>query len=104
MPQDFTGTNKRMYLFTSIRQHIEQLDDVELAVVLHWLKSGGIYRETLLATLDPEKLIAKAEEISREDERKREAKRAEEDARRAEEKAAKDERARALWKAQIGKK
>lgn len=104
MPQDFTGTNKRMYLLTSVRQHIDRLDDVELAVVLHWLKSGGIYRETLLATLDPEKLIAKAEEIGREAQRKEEAERVEADAKRAEEKKAKDERARALWKAQIGKK
>ena len=104
MPQDFTDTNKRLYLFTSIRQHIEQLDDVELAVVLSWLKSGGIYRDPMLATLDPQKIIDKAEEISREDERKREAKRAEADAKRAEEQKAKEERARALWKAQIGKK
>ena len=104
MPQDFTGTNKRLYLFTSIRQHLEQLDDVELAVVLSWLKSGGIYRDPMLATLDPQKIIDKAEEISREDERKREAKRAEADAKRAEEQKAKEERARALWKAQIGKK
>ena len=104
MLQDCTGTSKRLYLYTSIRQHIEQLDDVEMAVVLSWLKSGGIYRETMLATLDPQKIIDKAEEIGREDERRAEAKRAEEDARRAEEKEAAEEHGRALWKAQLGKK
>ena len=104
MLQDCTGTRKRLYLYTSIRQHIEQLDDVEMAVVLSWLKSGGIYRDPMLATLDPQKIIDKAEEINKEDEHKREAKRAEEDARRAEEKAAAEERDRARWKAKLGKK
>lgn len=95
MVRDCTGTTKRYYLVSSIKTHLDTLDDVELAVVLAWLKSGGLYRESMLANLEPDKVIAKAEEIDKEAKRIEEAKRAEEEAKRAEE--SKKNAKRVLW-------
>ena len=95
MVRECTGTTKRYYLIANIKTHLETLDDVELAVVLAWLKSGGLYREPMLATLAPDKVIANAEEIEKEARRIEEAKRAEADAKRAEEN--KKNAKRVLW-------
>jgi len=101
MLQDCTGTSKRLYLVSSIKAHLDKLDDVELAVLLYWLKSGGIYREPMLATLEPQKIIDKAEEISRASQAADDQKRAEADAKRAEGKKTEEERWREHWKAKI---
>ena len=42
--QDFTGSTKRFYLLSTIRRNIDQMDDIELAIVLAWLKSGDLYK------------------------------------------------------------
>lgn len=93
------NVSKRFYLTASIKTHLERLDDVELAVVLSWLKTGGLYREPMLATLDPQKIIEKSVEIT-------EAAKTEEAKKDAEAEAAKDaERAkhksRVLWQSPL---
>ena len=40
---DCTGS-KRFYLISAIKAHIEQLDNIELAIILAWLKSGDLYK------------------------------------------------------------
>lgn len=42
--QDFTGSTKRFYLLSTIRRNLDQMDDIELAIVLAWLKSGDLYK------------------------------------------------------------
>lgn len=42
--QDFKGSTKRFYLLSKIRSNLDQLDDIELAIVLAWLKSGDLYK------------------------------------------------------------
>lgn len=99
---DFTGTSKRLYLVTSIRNTIDKLDDVELAVVLAWLKSGGIYQHAnMLGALHPQEMINEAQRLNEESQAAEEAKRAEENARKHEEAQRKAEEEKKQWKKKL---
>ena len=84
--QDFTGSTKRAYLLTTIRHNLDQMDDIELAIVLAWLKSGDLYKwgaELLTKNGSAQDVINHAEGVAKAAEAAELAKKAEEDARRA---------------------
>lgn len=85
--QDFTGSTKRAYLLSTIRHNLDQMDDIELAIVLAWLKSGDLYKwgADLLTKKGgtAQDVINHAEGVAKAAEAAELAKKAEEDARRA---------------------
>jgi len=95
--KDCIGTSKRYYLASSIKAHIETLDDLELAIVLTWLKTGGLYQygTKMLAAIDPDKIADQAKEIAENSKAIEAAKIAEEEAKKDAERA--KHKTRELW-------